>query len=234
MKPFRQGSVADRLTAVLEADSADVAVVHRDIGKPAVCRPEEGVKAGAGEPAPAVTAADGPRAVLEAVAGLGPCAVLLIGAAGSGKSTLARQLAGDGDQALSIDALCQLASGDPYDPEATAAAVAALHLLAGSRLRSRLTVIVDAVNVLAAERRPLVDMARRHGIPAVAVVMATPLGECLGRNARRPAAAPGRRWGSRVPEETVRAQYRQVQQALPLLAAEGFTRIICADGQDLG
>lgn len=192
------------------------------------------MKAGAGEPAPAqrpaaaVTAAVGPRAVLEAVAGLGPCAVLLVGAAGSGKSTLARQLAGDGDQSLSIDALCQLASGDPYDPEATAAAVAALHLLAESRMRSGLTVVVDAVNVLPAERRPLVGMARRHGLPAAAVVMATPLGECLARNARRPAAAPGRRWGSRVPEETVRAQYRQVQEALPLLAAEGFALIICA------
>ena len=58
--------------------------------------------------------------------------------------------------------------------------------------------------------------------------MATPLGECLARNARRPAPAAGRRWGSRVPEETVRAQYRQAQQALPLLAAEGFAHVICA------
>jgi hypothetical protein len=57
--------------------------------------------------------------------------------------------------------------------------------------------------------------------------MATPLGECLARNARRPAAA-GRHWGSRVPEETVRVQYRQVRQSLPLLAAEGFARVICA------
>jgi predicted kinase len=175
-----------------------------------------------------VTAAGGLRAVREAVAGLGPCAVLLVGAAGSGKSTLARQLAGDGGQALSIDALCQLASGDPYDHEATAAAVSALHLLAESRLRRGLTVIVDAVNILAADRRPLVAMARRHGLPAVAVVMATPLGECLARNARRPVPAPGRRWGSRVPEETVRAQYREVQQALPLLTAEGFAHVICA------
>jgi predicted kinase len=157
-----------------------------------------------------------------------PCAVLLVGAAGSGKSTLARQLAGDGDQALSIDALCQLASGDPYDPEATAAAVSALHLLAEARLRRGLTVIVDAVNILAADRRPLVAMARRHGIPAVAVVMATPLGECLARNARRPVPAPGRRWGGRVPEATVRAQYRQARQALPLLAAEGFAHVIWA------
>lgn len=192
------------------------------------------MKAGAGEPAPArptaAAVADSPRAVLEAVAGLGPCAVLLVGAAGAGKSTLARQLAGDGDQALSIDALCQLASGDPYDPDAAAAAVSALHLLAEARLRNGLTVIVDAVNILAAERRPLVNMARRHGLPAVAVVMATPLSECLARNARRPAPAAGRRWGSRVPEETVRAQYRQAQQALPLLAAEGFGHVIYAGG----
>ncbi|MGH3126004.1 MAG: AAA family ATPase [Streptosporangiaceae bacterium] len=191
---------------------------------------------GACFPVPAPVAAVGPRVVREAVAGLGPCVVVLVGAAGSGKSTLARLLAGDGDQALSIDALCQLASGDPYDPEATAAAVSALHLLAESRLRRGLTVIVDAVNILDADRRPLVDMARRHGLPAAAVVMATPLSECLARNARRPIPVPGRRWGSRVPEETVRAQYRQVRQALPLLAAEGFAHVICArasqDGED--
>lgn len=174
------------------------------------------------------TACGGPRAVLEAVAELGPCAVLLIGAAGSGKSTLAGQMAAAGDQVLSIDALCQLASGDPYDREATAAAISALHLLAEARLRRGLTVIVDAANTLAADRRPLVAMARRHGRPAVAVIMATPLSECLARNARRPAPAPGRRWGSRVPEETVRAQYRQAQQALPLLAAEGLGHVICA------
>lgn len=193
----------------------------------------KGLPGQAGFPVRAVTAADGPRAVREAVAGLGPCAALLVGAAGSGKSTLARQMTGAGDQALSIDALCQLASGDPYDPEATAAAISALHLLAEARLRRGLTAIVDAVNILAADRRPLVDMARRHGLPAVAVVMATPLSECLARNARRPAPAAGRHWGSRVPEETVRAQYRQARQTVPLLAAEGFSHVIYAGGQEL-
>ena len=182
----------------------------------------------AGPASPGVTVADGPAAVREAVAGLGPCVVVLVGAAGSGKSTLARQIVGSGEQALSIDALCQLVSGDPYDREATAAAFSALHLLAGARLNRRFTVVVDAVSILSADRQPLVDMARGHGLPAAAVVMATPLGVCLSRNARRPAPVTGRRWGSRVPEETVRAQYREAQQALPLLAAEGFDLIICA------
>lgn len=38
----RSAVVAVRLAAVLEAGGADVAVVHRDIGKPVVRRPEEG------------------------------------------------------------------------------------------------------------------------------------------------------------------------------------------------
>ncbi len=101
-------------------------------------------------------------------------------------------------QALSIDALCQLASGAPFDREATATAITALRLLDEARLRRGLT------------------MARRHGLPAVAVVMATPLSEC--------------RWDGRVPEETVRAQHLRVRQAVPLLLDEGFdhiTHVLC-------
>ena len=179
-------------------------------------------------PAPAVVAADGPRVVREAVAGLMPCVVVLVGAAGSGKSTLARQLAGDGDRVLSIDELCQLAGRDPYDDVAAAAAVEALHVLAGARLRRGLSVIADGVHVLPGDRRLLAAMARRYGVPAVAVVMSTPLEACLERNARRPAEPAGRRWGSRVPEEAVRDQHALVLRSVPGLAAEGFDPVIFA------
>jgi predicted kinase len=183
---------------------------------------------GACFPAPAVVAAVGPRVVRQAVAGLGPCVVVLVGAAGSGKSTLARELAGDGDRVLSVDELCQLAGRDPYDEVAAAAAVEALLVLAGARLRRGLSVIADGVHVLPGDRRPLAAMARRYGVPAVAVVMVTPLETCLERNARRPAPAAGRRWGSRVPEETVRGQHALVLRSVPGLAAEGFDPVICA------
>jgi hypothetical protein len=71
--------------------------------------------------------------------------------------------------------------------------------------------------------------------------MATPLETCLERNARRPAPPAGRRWGSRVPEETVRDQHALVLRSVPGLAAEGFDHVICArtsqnretDGDDL-
>lgn len=175
--------------------------------------------------------ADVPGAVRRAVAELGPCLVLMIGAAGSGKSSLARQIAAADSQVLSSDCLRRVVSGNPNDQDATAEAMAGLHLLAEARLRRGLTTIVDATNVEAAARLPLISMARRHGVPVLAVVMTTPLGECLTRNARRPGPAPGARWGRRVPEPALRAQYLHAQRALPLLASEGSARVIFTSGQ---
>ena len=83
--------------------------------------------------AAAVPLAAGVRAVREAIES-GPCLVMLIGPAGSGKSTLAAQAAADG-QVLSLDALRAAVSGDENNQDATAAAVARLHALAGELLR---------------------------------------------------------------------------------------------------
>jgi predicted kinase len=158
----------------------------------------------------------------------GPCLVLLVGPAGSGKSTLAQEAVGGG-RVLSLDALREAVSGSSNDQEATGDAVAALHLLAGARLRRRLATVIDATNVEASARAPLLAMARRHGVPAVAVVMATPLATCLARNQARPGPPPGARWGRRVPEQVVRAQHADLLRALPALAGEGFTQVILHD-----
>jgi predicted kinase len=165
------------------------------------------------------------RSVREAM-DAGPCLVLLVGPAGSGKSTLARQAEPSTGRVLSLDALRAVVSGDEWNQDATGDAVAALHLLADARLRRRLATLIDATNVEARARRPLLAMARRHGVPATAVVLATSLEDCLARNAARPGPAPGARWGRRVPEALVRRQHDQLCQALPSLTAEGLARVI--------
>jgi predicted kinase len=149
---------------------------------------------------------------------------VLVGAAGSGKSAAAAQ-GWEPGQVISLDALRGQVSGDPCDQAATSDAVVVLQLLLRARLRRWLPTVVDATNADPADRASLLAAARDHQMPAVAVVMATPLASCLARNAARPGPPPGARWGPRVPEPVLRRQFWQIQAGLPGLRAEGFTQV---------
>src|SRR5690349_7710780 len=87
--------------------------------------------------------------------------VVLIGASGSGKSTFAA-LHFRPTEVLSSDAFRAMVSDDENDLEATTDAFAALHYLAGVRLRRRKLVVVDATNVQPEARRPLIQLAVEH------------------------------------------------------------------------
>jgi predicted kinase len=152
--------------------------------------------------------------------------VLIVGPAASGKSTLARELATTPHQVLSLDGWRGAVSDDQTDQHATADAVDLLHRLADARLRRRLTTIIDATNVEDSARQPLLALARRRRVPAVAIVVVTPLAVCLERNARRPGPAADARWGLRVPEHLVRGQHDQLHDAITLLPREGFARLL--------
>ncbi|MBP0453996.1 AAA family ATPase [Kitasatospora sp. RG8] len=143
--------------------------------------------------------------------------VVLIGPAGSGKTTYTRAV--PSSQVVSLDDLRALVTGgDPGDQSATAAA-AQIHdlVLEGRLLRGR-TVVCDSTNVEAAVRARLVERARRHGRPLLAIVMTTPLDTCLRRNSERP---PTRR----VPDDVLRWQHQLATEALPGLADEGFDEV---------
>jgi predicted kinase len=150
--------------------------------------------------------------------------VVLIGAAGAGKSALAaREWAPS--QVLSLDALRGWVSDDVSDQDATQDAVGVLHALVSARLRRRLTTVVDATNVEAHARLPLLDLARAHQMPAVAVVVATPLPICHARNATRPGPQGTARWGRRVPVEALDTQHQRMRASLLQLKAEGFAQV---------
>jgi predicted kinase len=149
---------------------------------------------------------------------------VLIGAAGSGKTAAAGQ-GWEPGQVLSLGALRGQVSGDPWDQAATGDAVAVLQVVLRARLRRWLPTVVDATNADPAERALLLAAARDHQMPAVAVVMGTPLAACLAANAARPGRPPGARWGPRVPDPVIRRQFRQIEAGLPGLRAEGFTQV---------
>ena len=112
-------------------------------------------------------------------------AVALIGPAGSGKTTFTHAL--PSGQILSLDDLRALVTeGNGGDQSATAEAVQIHDLVLEARLRRNLTVLCDSTNVEQAVRARLIERARRHGRPLLAIVLTTPLDVCLRRNSERP------------------------------------------------
>ncbi|MET8411090.1 ATP-binding protein [Streptomyces sp. NPDC005195] len=149
--------------------------------------------------------------------------VVLIGPAGAGKSAIA--ITWPDSQVLSLDALREAVSDDPGDQAATADAVDALHLLLERRMARHLNTVIDATNVSREARAPLVAAAKRHNMPALAILVPTPVSVCVDRQGPRPDNCT-------VPDDVVRAQHKAMVHAHAGLAAEGFTHVVYADTLD--
>jgi predicted kinase len=147
-----------------------------------------------------------------------PSVVLLVGAAGAGKSTFAARHF-PASAVLSSDALRAAITGDPADQRASRAAFAALHRLLERRLVAGRLTVIDATNVTAAARRTIRDIAARHGVPVVAIVLDLPEAIVRARNAARPERS--------VPEHAVTRHLSQLSSALARgdLDAEGYAQV---------
>ena len=102
-----------------------------------------------------------------------PSLVLLIGPSGSGKSTFARRHFRP-TEILSSDFFRGLVCDDEASQAASADAFEVLHLILSKRLANRRLTVVDATNVQTEPRRRLLDLARRHHVLPVAVVLDLP------------------------------------------------------------
>jgi protein phosphatase len=146
-----------------------------------------------------------------------PSLVLLVGASGSGKTTFAaRHFART--EVLASDAFRAMVADDERDMSATADAFELLHAVAARRLAGGRLTVVDATNVQAEARRPLIALARERSRPIVAIVFDLPERLCLERNAAR--------GGRRVPPRVVRAQLGLLRRSLGGLAGEGLGRVV--------
>ncbi len=146
--------------------------------------------------------------------------VVLIGVSGSGKSTFAARHFLP-TEVLSSDAFRALVSDDENDQSATKDAFDALHYLASIRLRRRKLTVIDATNVQAEARKPLLELANRHDCLAVAIVLDVPERVCQARNRDR----ADRQLGPHV----VVNQSRQLRKSLRSLRREGFRYIYTLD-----
>jgi hypothetical protein len=101
----------------------------------------------------------------------------------------------------------------------TPAAVARQNVLLEQYLSVGATVFLDSTNVEPRVRAGLVELARRHRRPILALRILPALETCLARNAARPA-------NRRVPDDALRWQHALAYQATEqALLAEGFTAV---------
>jgi len=142
--------------------------------------------------------------------------IVLIGPSGCGKSTFARKHFKP-TEVLSSDFCRGLVSDNENDQSATKEAFETLHFIARKRLARGLLTVVDATNVQAEARKPLVEIAREYHLLPVAIVLNMPERTCQERNQKR----PDRNFGPHV----VRNQMQDLRRSLRGLEREGFRHV---------
>src|SRR5919108_6642169 len=142
--------------------------------------------------------------------------VVLIGASGSGKSTFARKHFKP-TEVLSSDVCRGWVSDDENNLAATTDAFEVLHFVAAKRLAAGRLTVVDATNVQAEARKPLVALARQYHCLPVAIVFDLPERVCQERNRVR----RDRDFGPHV----VRRQTADLRRSLRGLQREGFRHV---------
>ena len=140
-----------------------------------------------------------------------PALVLLVGPAGAGKSSFAARCFRP-TEVVSSDRCRALVSDSERNQAATADAFRLLHEIAALRVKRRRLTVIDATNVEPLGRRPLLDLAAAHGVPAVAIVFDLPLDLCVTR--------ANSRSSRRVRAAAIQRQWEAMLVHLPTLAAE--------------
>ncbi len=144
------------------------------------------------------------------------CLVVLVGPSASGKSTWAEEWF-PAEQVVSADRLRALVGEGEHDQRAGTDAFAVLDLVLERRLRRGLLTVVDTLGLERERRRSYVALARRHGVPVVAVAFDdVPAAECRARNAQR--ARP-------VPPKVLAGQLGRWAAVREELADDGFDAV---------
>ncbi|MGV9405914.1 polynucleotide kinase-phosphatase [Streptomyces sp. NPDC003667] len=143
--------------------------------------------------------------------------VVLVGASGSGKSTFARRHFRP-TEVISSDFCRGLVSDDENDQSASRDAFDVLHYIAGKRLAAGRRTVVDATSVQQDSRRQLIELARRHDVLPIAIVLDVPEEVCAARNAARADRAG-------MPRRVIQRHTRELRRSLRHLEREGFRKV---------
>ncbi|MFI9427639.1 polynucleotide kinase-phosphatase [Streptomyces achromogenes] len=143
--------------------------------------------------------------------------VVLVGASGSGKSTFARRHFKP-TEVISSDFCRGLVSDDENDQGATRDAFDVLHYIAGKRLAAGRRTVVDATSVQQDSRRQLIELAKKHDVLPIAIVLDVPEEVCAERNAARADRAD-------MPRRVIQRHIRELRRSLRHLEREGFRKV---------
>ena len=145
-----------------------------------------------------------------------PALVVLIGPSGSGKSTWAaeRYLP---REIVSSDALRAIVGSGEHDLDASADAFSLLDQIVAARTGRGLTTVIDTLGLDPQRRAGYVEIARRAGLPAVAVIFDTSQATCRDRNRSR---------DQPVPAQVLTAQLRRMRGMTTEIAAEGWDHVL--------
>ena len=143
------------------------------------------------------------------------CLVLLVGASGSGKSHFARRHFSP-TQIVSSDAIRAMLTDDESSQDVNPETFELLHQIVRVRLAHGRMTVVDATNVQADKRVPVLEIARAARAPVVAIVFDYPEPTTQARNASRRRV---------VPAHVVREQHEHLQASIKRLGEEGVQAI---------
>ncbi|TPQ17510.1 polynucleotide kinase-phosphatase [Streptomyces sporangiiformans] len=143
--------------------------------------------------------------------------VVLIGASGSGKSTFARRHFKP-TEVISSDFCRGLVADDENDQSASRDAFDVLHYIAGKRLAAGRRTVVDATSVQQESRKQLIDLAKKHDVLPIAIVLDVPEEVCAERNAARSDRAG-------MPRRVIQRHTRELRRSLRHLEREGFRKV---------
>lgn len=151
------------------------------------------------------------------------CLLLLVGPAGVGKSTFARKHFKP-TEILSSDFFRGMICDDESHQGASRDAFEVLHLLASHRLAWGRFTVIDATNLQAEARQPLLELARRHHIQTAALVFLLPLQLVQQRNLQRQERI--------VPEIVVASQWEKLTNILAALNQEKVGKVFVLDSPE--
>ena len=144
-----------------------------------------------------------------------PALVVLVGASGSGKSTWAGEHY-RAAEVVSSDDLRGVVGSGRHDLDASTEAFALLDQIVAGRVRRGLTTVVDTLGLEGQRRRGYLDLARRHGLPAVVVAFDAPPALVRRRNGERDRP---------VPAPVLAQQLRATRAVVDALADEGWDQV---------
>jgi alkanesulfonate monooxygenase SsuD/methylene tetrahydromethanopterin reductase-like flavin-dependent oxidoreductase (luciferase family)/predicted kinase len=151
-----------------------------------------------------------------------PALVVLVGPSGAGKSSWAaeRYLA---REIVSSDQLRAIVGSGEHDLDASADAFTLLGHIVAARARRGLAVVVDTLGLDQDKRLEYLALARRSGLPAVAVVFGANAALCRERNRTRDVP---------VPAAVLTAQLRRMPGVREQIAGEGWDLVLDAGGPE--